>query len=142
MLEKGNSLPGFEVQNHDGQKVRSSDIGDAIIYFYPKAGTPGCTKEACNFRDNIKQLENVGMTVYGVSTDSVNSQKSFHEKKDLNFELLADKDKDLTKAFGVKSKLGVSKRVTFIVRDGKVAKVFDKVSPSNHIEEVLEYVKS
>lgn len=140
MLEQGNTLPEFEVQNHEGHTVTSSDIKDAIIYFYPKAGTPGCTKEACNFRDNIKQLENANMEVYGVSTDSVDSQKSFHEKQDLNFELLADKDKNLTNAFGVKSKLGVSKRVTFMIRNGKVEKVFDEVSPSDHIEEVLEHV--
>lgn len=142
MLEQGESLPEFEVQNHEGQTLRSSDIGDAIIYFYPKAGTPGCTKEACNFRDNIKELEKAGMKVYGVSTDSVKSQKKFHEKQELNFELLADEEKALTESFGVKSKLGISKRVTFVIRDGKVEKVFDEVSPSDHIEEILEYVKT
>ncbi len=141
MLEQGDSLPEFEVQNHEDQTVNSSDIEDAVIYFYPKAGTPGCTKEACNFRDNIKELEKTGLKVYGVSTDSVKSQKNFHEKQDLNFDLLADKDKDLTESFGVKSRLGVSKRVTFIVREGKVEKVFDEVNPSDHIEEVLEYLE-
>jgi peroxiredoxin Q/BCP len=142
MLEQGNSLPEFEVQNHEDQTINSSDIGNAIIYFYPKAGTPGCTKEACSFRDNIKQLEKTGMDVYGVSTDSVKSQKKFHENQDLNFDLLADEDKVLTESFGVKSKLGVSKRVTFVVKEGKVEKVFDEVSPSDHLKEVLEYVKT
>jgi peroxiredoxin Q/BCP len=142
MLEQGDNLPEFEVQNHEVQTVKSSTIEDAIIYFYPKAGTPGCTKEACNFRDNSKQLENAGMTVYGVSTDSVKAQKNFHEKQELNFELLADKNKALTESFGVKSKLGFSKRVTFVIRDGNVEKVFDEVSPSDHIEEVLEYVET
>jgi len=142
MLEQGNSLPKFEVQNHEGQTIKSSDIRDAIIYFYPKAGTPGCTKEACNFRDSIKGLEKAGMKVYGVSTDSVKSQKNFHEKQDLNFELLADKDKNLTESFGVKSRLGVSKRITFVIQEGKVEKVFDEVSPSDHMEEVLDYVKT
>lgn len=142
MLEQGESLPEFEIQNHEGQKVKSSDVKDAIIYFYPKAGTPGCTKEACNFRDNIKQLEKAGITVCGVSTDSVEAQKKFHESQNLNFDLLADKDKELTEGFGVKSKLGTAKRVTFVVKDGKVEKVFDNVSPSDHIEEVLEYINS
>jgi len=142
MLEQGDSIPEFEVQNHEGQTVKSSDIEEAIIYFYPKAGTPGCTKEACNFRDSMKDLEDAGMIVYGVSTDSVKAQKNFHKKQDLNFDLLADDDKSLTRGFGVKSKLGVSKRVTFIVREGKIEKVFDKVNPSDHIEEVLEYVKN
>lgn len=140
MLEQGDSLPQFGVQNHKGQTVKSSEIQDAVIYFYPKAGTPGCTKEACSFRDNIKELEKAGITVYGVSTDSVKSQKKFHEKQSLNFELLADEDKDLTESFDVKSKLGVSKRITFVVQNGKVEKVFDEVNPSTHIEEVLEYI--
>lgn len=142
MLESGDSLPEFEVKNHEGQIQKSSDIGDAVIYFYPKAGTPGCTKEACNFRDSIKELENAGMKVYGVSTDSVKSQKSFHENQGLNFDLLADEDKEITESFGVKSKLGVSKRVTFVIEDGIIVKVFDEVNPSDHIEEVLEYVKT
>jgi|AntDeeMinimDraft_5_1070356.scaffolds.fasta_scaffold00107_3 peroxiredoxin Q/BCP len=142
MLEQGDALPEFEVQNHEDQKVKSSNIEDAIIYFYPKAGTPGCTKEACNFRDSIKQLEKAGMKVYGVSTDSVKAQKKFHDNQDLNFELLADEQKELTEGFGVKSRLGVSKRVTFVIRDGKIEKVFEDVNPSNHIEEVVEYVKT
>ena len=142
MLEKGDSLPEFEVKNQEGRIQDSSDIGDAVIYFYPKAGTPGCTKEACNFRDSIKQLENSGLKVFGVSTDSVKAQKKFHEDQDLNFDLLADEDKMLTESFGVKSKLGVSKRITFVIEDGKIAKVFDEVNPSDHIEEVLEYVRT
>ena len=142
MIEKEDDLPEFETQNQEGQKVSSSDIDDAIIYFYPKAGTPGCTKEACNFRDNIKKLEKAGMTVYGVSTDSVKSQKQFHENQDLNFELLADSDRNITESFGVMSDLGFSKRVTFLIQDGKVEKVFDEVNPSDHVEEVLEHVKS
>lgn len=142
MLESGDSIPKFEVKNHEGKMIDSSNIEDAVIYFYPKAGTPGCTKEACNFRDSIKELENASMKVYGVSTDSVKSQKSFHENQDLNFDLLADEDKELTESFGVKSKLGVSKRVTFVIEDGKIVKVFDEVSPSDHIEEILEYVKT
>lgn len=134
-------MPVFELENQDGEAVKSSGIGDALIYFYPKAGTPGCTEEACNFRDSIKRLERAGVSVYGVSTDSVEKQKGFHEKNDLNFDLLADADKDVAKKFGVLRRfMRVPERTTFLVRDGRVEKVFRKVDPGGHIDEVLDYI--
>lgn len=140
MIGEGDKIPEFEALNQDGEKVKSEDIDDALIYFYPKANTPGCTKEASNFRDNIKELGSAGLTVYGVSTDSVKSQKNFHTKQNLNFDLLADRDKEIAEKFGVLQRVGTAERTTFLVRNGKVEKLFRKVSPSKHIEEILDYL--
>jgi len=141
VLQEGEEIPDFEVENQKGEKFDSSETGDALIYFYPKAGTRGCTKEACNFRDNIKELEKADITVYGVSTDSVEKQKKFHEDNDLNFDLLADADKEITKKFGVlRTVARVAERTSFLVKDGRIEKVFRKVDPDDHIDEVLEYL--
>jgi len=141
VLEEGDEIPEFELENQDGETVRSAEVEDALIYFYPKSGTSGCTKEACNFRDNIKNLERAGITVYGISTDSVDKQKKFYEENDLNFDLLADKDKTVSKKFGVLRKIArVAERTSFLVKDGRIEKVFRKVDPEGHIEEVLDYL--
>ena len=140
-LQEGDQLPEFTLQNQDGETVSSEDMNEALIYFYPKASTPGCTKQACNFRDNISDLENAGTTVYGISTDTVEKQKKFHDENSLNFDLLADKDKEVAKKFGVFRKvMRVAERTTFLIRDGEIVKVFEKVDPEEHIEEVLDYL--
>jgi peroxiredoxin Q/BCP len=140
-LQQGDPLPEFKLQNQDGETVNSDRIENALIYFYPKASTSGCTKQACNFRDNIKQLENTGITVYGISTDTVEKQKEFHDNNDLNFDLLADPDHEVAEKFGVFRKmLRVAERTTFHVKDGEIVKVFEKVDPGEHINEVIDYL--
>lgn len=135
-------MPDFEVENQKEQIVRSEAIRDAVIYFYPKANTSGCTKEACNFRDNISLLDQAGMEVYGISTDTVEDQREFHEEYDLNFDLLADEEGEVAEKFGVLQESGHAERTTFIVRNGEIEKVFRKVDPEEHITEVLEYVEN
>ena len=142
MVEEGEPLPSFELKGQDEGTVSSDSIRDALVYFYPKADTPGCTKEACNFRDSIKELEAAGIDVYGVSTDKVAAVKKFHEKYDLNFDLLADPEGEVAEKFGVLKDTGRAERTTFLVRDGVIEKVFRKVSPSKHIEEVLDYLSN
>lgn len=142
MIEKGDSLPDFELENQHGEIVKSENIENAIIYFYPKADTPGCTKEACGFRDSIEALDRESLEVYGISTDNVEEQKKFAEKYGLNFDLLADKEGGVTKKFGVITDSGHAERTTFVIENGEVDKVFRKVDPEGHVEEVLEYLEN
>lgn len=142
ILQKRDQIPEFKALNQDGREVSSEDVSDySLIYFYPKASTPGCTKQACQLRDKIKELEELDLTVYGVSTDSVQKQKEFHTNQDLNFELLADENKELSKKFGVLRKIGFPERTSFIVKDGVVLKVFRKVDPEKHIDQVTKYLE-
>lgn len=124
-LGVGDSAPSPTVLNHLGQTVDLAELykkGPVLVYFYPKADTPGCTKQACNLRDNFDDLIKAGLEVIGVSTDSVESQSAFKDKYQLPFTLLADKDKALGKAFGVGSYAGLAyKRQSFLIVDGKVA---------------------
>jgi peroxiredoxin Q/BCP len=142
MIKEGDSVPNFEVKNQKNQIVRSESIRDAVIYFYPKADTSGCTTEACNFRDNIGSLEQAGIEVYGVSTDSIKEQKAFHDKYDLNFDLLADENGEVAEKFGVLQESGYAERTTFIVKNGEIEKVFRKVDPERHITEVIKYLEN
>lgn len=140
-LSEGTTLPEFQLENQRGEKVSSKDIEDAVIYFYPKANTPGCTEEACSFRDSIEELKELEMNVYGVSTDSVETQKRFSEEHSLDFDLLADKNGDVAEKFGVMGSTGFAERTTFVVRGGRVDKVFSKVEPSGHVQDVLDYLE-
>jgi len=121
-----------------------------VLYFYPKDDTPGCTVEACGFRDGIKKIEKLDAVVLGVSPDPVKAHNKFIEKFSLPFLLLADEDKSICKAYGVWVKksmygreyMGVA-RTTFIIgKDGKIEKVYEKVKPDAHTEEVLEFLKA
>lgn len=108
-----------------------------ILYFYPKDGTPGCTKEACAFRDAWSKLQAKGAIVYGVSSDSVERHAAFVAEHQLPFSLLSD-DGAMRKAYGVSSTLGYSSRVTFVIdRHGRIARVFPDVDPAQHVTEVL-----
>ena len=110
----------------------------AIVYFYPKDDTPGCTKEACAFRDAFDKFVAAGVTIFGVSRDAEPSHKAFQEKYTLPFPLVADPSGAVTKAYHVPSTLGYDKRVSFLVGpDGKVAKVFPDVDPGVHAKELL-----
>jgi peroxiredoxin Q/BCP len=121
----GAEAPAAAVPSHTGETVDLGKLyaeGPVLVYFYPKADTPGCTKQACNLRDNFTDLERAEITVVGVSLDSVDDLKAFQEKYDLPFILVSDKDKALGQGFGVGTYMGMAyKRQSFLVVDGKVA---------------------
>ena len=148
MLEAGAKLPDVGAEDDAGTPVRLRDLGKKktlVVYFYPKANTPGCTNETIQFRDLQKQFDKKGATVVGVSRDSVKAQANFREKYDVPFHLLADVESAICDAFGViveknmygKKSLGIQ-RSTFVVKDGAVAKVWPKVSVDGHAAEVLK----
>lgn len=120
-LADGARLPAVTVNDQDGRAVDIAAEGSqgwTLVYFYPKADTPGCTKQACSIRDSYTALTARGIRVYGVSTDDEGAQKAFREKYKLPFTLLADKDKRLVAAFGVPATMGFARRQAFLFRDG------------------------
>ena len=147
MLKEGDKAPDFKLQGNDNKVYSLNDFkGNLVLYFYPKDFTPGCTAEACGFRDFYDKIKKKAKVV-GVSMDSVESHKKFAEKHSLQFLLLSDKDGKMCKDYGVlgkKSMFGKSfiglKRTTFIIKDGKVVKVFENVNPSGHEKEILEFL--
>ena len=148
MVKEGNVAPAFTAKNADGETVRLKDLRGqkVVLYFYPKDDTPGCTKEACSFRDTFATFKKRGIEVLGVSPDSEASHKKFTAKYKLPFTLLADPDHSIADAYGVygekkfmgRTSMGV-KRITFLIDEkGKIRKVFEKVKPEEHAKEVLE----
>jgi peroxiredoxin Q/BCP len=148
MIEPGQSAPDFELPDQDGNTVRLSDLrgGPVVLYFYPKADTPGCTTQACGIRDHRADYDAAGTTVLGVSPDPVKAVKKFHDKQSLGFTLLADADHAVAEQYGVwveKSMYGRTymgnARATFIIDgEGVVRHVIPKASPKTHDEVVLE----
>jgi peroxiredoxin Q/BCP len=148
MIEAGTTAPDFTLPDQDGDDVSLSDFRGrpVVLYFYPKADTPGCTTQACGIRDHRADYEAAGAVVLGVSPDSVADVKKFADKQSLNFRLLADADHAVCDTYGVwgeKSMYGRTymgaQRATFIIDpDGAVATVFPKVSPKTHDEVVLK----
>src|SRR4051794_22604797 len=147
LIEQGESAPDFELPDQDGNPVRLSELRGrpVVLYFYPKADTPGCTTQACGVRDHLPDYENAGAVVLGVSPDPVKAVKKFHDKQGLNFTLLADEDHAVCERYGVwaeKSMYGRTywgaQRATFIIDDeGVIRHVIPKVSPKTHDDEVL-----
>ncbi len=147
MIEPGDKAPDFELPDQDGRAVKLSDFHGqpVVVYFYPKADTPGCTTQACGVRDHEADYAAVGAPVLGVSPDPVGKVKKFHEKYDLNFPLLADEDHGVAESYGVwveKSMYGRkymgNERTTFVIdSDGRVARVLRKIKPAEHDEQVL-----
>lgn len=147
MLKEGDKAPAFTATDQNGRKVKLSDLKGSrvVLYFYPKDDTPGCTKEACSFRDGFERFRKKGIKVFGVSTDDERSHQKFISKFALPFDLLADTDKKIVEAYGVwgeKSMYGKkymgTLRKTFLIDDkGKIAKIFEKVNVSEHADEVL-----
>ena len=146
-LKEGDAAPDFSAATNGGGKVSLADFKgkNVILYFYPRDDTPGCTKEACAFRDHFAEFKNRGAIVLGVSTDRVKSHDKFVEKFKLPFTLLADEDKRLVTAYGVwgeKSFMGRkylgTYRVTFLIGpDGRIRKIWPQVKPDEHAAEVL-----
>jgi len=147
MLEPGQDAPDFTLPNQDGEEVTLSGLRGrtVVVYFYPKADTPGCTTQACGVRDHAGDYDAAGATVLGISPDPVEAVKKFHDRQGLNFDLLADEDHAVAEAYGVwveKSMYGRTywgnERTTFVVdADGKVADVLRKVKPKEHDDRVL-----
>ncbi len=140
-LKEGKTAPDFSLMGNDGEMHKLSDFKGqyVVLYFYPKDETPGCTTEACSFRDNISAITKTGTKVIGVSVQDVSSHKDFVKQYGLNFLLLADNEKKVSKEYGVlNSTWGMDNRVTFIINPaGKIVKIFPKVDPNGHAKEVL-----
>ena len=148
MVEQGDKAPDFTLPDQDGNPVTLSELRGrpVVLYFYPKADTPGCTTQACGIRDRRADYERAGARVLGVSPDPVAAIRKFADKYELDFELLADEDHEVAELYGVwgekkmygKTYLGV-RRATFVIDpDGTIARVFPKVSPKTHDELVLD----
>ena len=147
MIEQGQTAPDFTLPDQDGKPVSLSDYRGqtVVLYFYPKADTPGCTTQACGLRDSIADFNDVGAAVLGVSPDPVKAIKKFHGGQSLNFTLLADEDHaicDLYGVWGEKSMYGKkywgAQRSTFVIDpDGTVVHVLEKASPKTHAADVL-----
>ena len=152
MIKEKTKAPDFELKNEKGEIVKLSDYhGETVIlYFYPKDDTPGCTTEACNFRDDYSQYERAGVKILGVSPDSAKSHEKFKTKHGLPFPLLSDEDHHVAEAYGVwglkkfmgKEYFGILRTTFLIDKKGMVARVFEGVKPATHSEEVLQAVNS
>ncbi|MBU2938678.1 thioredoxin-dependent thiol peroxidase [Lacinutrix sp. C3R15] len=147
-LQVGDTVPNFTVNNQDGQAISLSDYKGKklIVFFYPKASTPGCTAEACNLRDNYKVLQEQGYELLGVSADSEKRQTNFKNKYEFPFPLLADEEKEVINAFGVwgekkfmgKVYDGIHRKTFIVDENGVVARVIDKVKTKDHAAQILE----
>ena len=152
-MKEGDKAPEFSLAASDGKNVSLKDFkgkAKVVLYFYPKDDTPGCTVEACGFRDSVKAIQKTDTVVLGISPDGVNSHQKFVEKFKLPFILLSDEDKKVCGAYGVWVKksmygreyMGVA-RTTFVIgKDGKIEKIYEKVKPDGHAEEILEFLKN
>jgi thioredoxin-dependent peroxiredoxin len=146
-IKEGQPAPDFELPDQSGQPVRLSSYHGrkVVLYFYPKANTPGCTTQACGIRDHLSDYDDAGAVVLGVSPDPVKAVRKFYEKQHLNYELLADEHHEVCEAYGVwveKSMYGKTymgaQRSTFVIdEDGIVRKVIKQAKPDTHDEEVL-----
>lgn len=149
--QAGTKAPDFTLPDQNGQEHTLKNYNGqwVVLYFYPKDDTPGCTKEACSFRDNFTPLKQAGIAVLGVSVDPVKKHIKFAEKYSLPFTLLSDENKGVVEKYGVWGKkkfmgreyMGTN-RVTFLINpQGKIAKVYESVKPDRHAEEILEDLK-
>jgi peroxiredoxin Q/BCP len=150
-VEPGQRAPAFTLLADDGGRVRLSDLRPrrVVLYFYPRDDTPGCTREACGFRDRRPEIQKAGAVVLGVSADSVESHRAFRKKFGLNFPLLADVDHAVSQKYGAwreknlygKKSFGIQRSTFLIDADGKVAKVWKRVHVDGHDEQVLEALR-
>ena len=145
-LQPGMPAPGFTAQDQDGKTVKLSDFkgrSTVVLYFYPKDDTPGCTKEACALRDGFQAILAAGAVILGVSADTTESHAAFARKFSLPFPLLADPDRAIIDAYGVRmAVIGIARRVTFIIdRDGIIRNILTDVKAAEHDRQVLALLK-
>ncbi len=141
MPEQGQWFPDVEFITESGERLGAGDLSGkkTVLYFYPKDDTPGCTKEACAFRDRMEDYRGADIQVYGVSLDSPESHRRFREKYGLNFPLLTDEGGRAAETLGVLGDRGLANRVTFLLDpNGKIAQVYPNVSPETHADDILE----
>ena len=144
-LSVGDAAPRASARDQNGVEVSLADFyakGPTLVYFYPKADTPGCTAQACSLRDAFPDFTDEGVQVVGVSCDTVEGQKKFAGKYNLPFTLLADHDGAVAKAFGVPAVMGMAKRQSFLVVDGKIAWIVESAKTGNHAAEVQSALSS
>lgn len=151
MLEAGTDAPDFSLQGTDGKTLTQADFKgkNVVLYFYPKDMTPGCTTEACDFRDQNEQFKEIGTAVIGISPDPIEKHRKFTEKHQLPFTLLADTEHETAKAYGVwqlkktfgKEYWGIIRSTFVIDKDGKIVKVWPKVKVKDHVQEVYRFIK-
>ncbi|MDR2123162.1 MAG: thioredoxin-dependent thiol peroxidase [Flavobacteriaceae bacterium] len=151
MLKAGDKIPEFEGTDQEGKTIKYSDYKGKklVLYFYPRANTPGCTAEGCSLRDNYHALQAQGFQIIGISADPIEKQKSFHDKYSFPFPLIADTDKKIIQSFGAWGKKkfmgkeyeGIL-RYTFVVdEEGIITRAITKVKTKNHAEQILEEIK-
>ncbi|UYQ95083.1 peroxiredoxin [Chitinophaga horti] len=145
-LKVGDKLPDFQLQDQNRQTFHLKNElgkGPLVIYFYPKDETPGCTKEACSFRDSFTSFQDLGAKVIGISSDDIASHKKFAEKYRLPFTLLADEGGKVRKLFGVPKSLGMTGRVTYVIdNEGKIIHLFNsQLQATKHVTEALQAIK-
>jgi thioredoxin-dependent peroxiredoxin len=150
MLQEKTKAPDFTLQSANGLDINLSDFTGkkVILYFYPRDNTPGCTVEACEFRDAYEEYQNAGAVIIGISPDTVSKHKSFSGQYDLPFVLLADTEKEVIKAYGSekvtqadgKTIMGIQRSTFVIDEEGTIVKVFPKVTPAGHAKEILRFI--
>ena len=151
MLKEGDKAPSFNMPTNAGENVSLSKLKNqkVILYFYPRDDTPGCTKEACGFRDELSKYKRAGAVVIGVSRDSLESHERFVKKYNLNFTLASDKDSDVCEKYDVwrmknnygKTYFGIQRTTFLIDTKGKINKIWEKVKVDGHVDDVLKAVK-
>ncbi len=150
MLKEGQIAPDFSTEMVVGDQIKPVKLSDfrgkrLVLYFYPKDNTPGCTREACSFRDGFSRFEQAGIVVLGCSIDTSDSHRAFIKKYGLPFPLLLDHDKSIARAYGAANGipiLGFDRRITYLIDgDGKIMKVYPSVDPSTHATQILEVLQ-
>tara|TARA_B100001758_G_C18254438_1_gene527566 strand:- start:116 stop:568 length:453 start_codon:yes stop_codon:yes gene_type:complete len=148
VLKVGDKAPNFSCLDQNGNLINLSDLigKKVVIFFYPKANTPGCTAEACNLNDNYNRFTSLGYEIIGVSADNEKSQKKFSDKFGFNYSLLCDENKDLINAYGVwglkkfmgKEYMGIIRKTFIIDEEGKISQIIDKVKTKDHTSQILD----
>lgn len=151
MLKAGDAIPRFKLDASDGRQLDSRDLdgSEYLLFCYPKDSTPGCTREACAFRDALPELSGLGLQVFGVSADSAQSHQRFAQKQGLNFPLLADPERTLIDALGVwvekslygRKFMGIQRSSFLVGGNGRISNVWPKVSPDRHAAEVATWLR-
>lgn len=144
MLEEGQTAPDFSLPSQKGETIRLSDFVDksvVVLYFYPKDFTPGCTTEACTFRDNFEDFKDLGAQVIGISSDSIESHRRFSDKYNLPFLLLSDSDHKVREKYGATKLGGLPSRTTFVIdKKGVIRMVFESSNAKEHVEEAKKII--